>query len=186
MADIIIIHGSYGSPDENWFPWLKKELRKIGLHVHVPRFPTPANQNLDNWLAVFKHHRRYVNENTVFVGHSLGPAFILTVIEGLLKPVRAAFLVAGFLGKLGISEFDGISDTFTNREFDWDKIRQNCRHFVVYASDNDSYVPLEKSKQLAEKLGAELKIIKNAGHFNEEAGYLKFDSLLGDVREATG
>jgi len=30
-------------------------------------------------------------------------------------------------------------------------------------------------------LGAELKIIKNAGHFNEEAGYLKFELLLRGI-----
>jgi predicted alpha/beta hydrolase family esterase len=46
MANIFIIHGSYGNPDENWFPWLKKELEQEGHKVFVPKFPTPEDQSL--------------------------------------------------------------------------------------------------------------------------------------------
>ena len=53
---------------------------------------------------------------------------------------------------------------------------------VVFQSDNDPYVPLEKTKQLAKSLDVELKIIKNAGHFNEKAGYIKFPELLEDIK----
>ena len=48
-----IIHGSYGNPNENWFPWLKKELEKEGCIVFIPEFPTPENQSLKNWMEIF-------------------------------------------------------------------------------------------------------------------------------------
>ena len=48
MTNIIIIHGSYGNPNENWFPWLKSELKKLKCNVFVPKFPTPENQSLES------------------------------------------------------------------------------------------------------------------------------------------
>ena len=70
------------------------------------------------------------------------------------------------------------------RDFDWERIRKNCRLFRLYASDDDPYVPLSKGRELAEMLGTRLEIVKGAGHFNEKAGYLEFDRLLRDVAKA--
>ena len=92
MTNVFIIHGAYGHPNENWFPWLKSELEKLGCKVFVPKFPTPENQSLENWLKVFKDYKQYLNENSIVVGHSLGPAFLLNILENLDKPIKAAFL----------------------------------------------------------------------------------------------
>ena len=31
--NFIIIHGIYGHPEENWFPWLKNKLEGMGYEV---------------------------------------------------------------------------------------------------------------------------------------------------------
>jgi len=184
---IFIIHGSYGNPQENWFPWLKQELEKLGHAVFVPEFPTPKDQNLENWMGEFQEgmHYHLLDEESVFVGHSLGPAFILSVLEELEipKPIRACFFVAGFIGKLNNPEFDEINKTFAEKEFNWERIKKNCERFVMYHSNNDPYVPIEKAKELSEKLNCKLKVIKGAGHFNEKAGYTEFKLLLEDIKK---
>ena len=87
MAKIFIIHGSYGNPNENWFPWLKKELEKEGHTVFVPKFSTPENQSLETWTLEFsKDYKRLVDEDSIFIGHSLGPAFILSLLGKLYFP----------------------------------------------------------------------------------------------------
>jgi uncharacterized protein len=182
MTNLIIIHGAYGNPQDNWIPWLKKELEKIGCKVFVPKFPTPESQSLENWMEVFEEYKKYLDEDSVLIGHSVGAAFILSVLEKLDRSVKAAFLVAGWLGKLGNPAFDKINKTFVERNFNWGMIRKNCKNFIVYGSDNDTYVPLEKEKELAGKLGVELKIVKGAGHFNDKYGYVKFDLLLENVK----
>lgn len=78
MSNAIIIHGAYGAPQENWFPWMRSQLEQIGYTV---------------------------------------------------------------------------------------------------------YVPLEKGQQLADKLGVDVTLIKNAGHFNARAGYMEFPDLLTFIRE---
>ncbi len=183
MANVFIIHGTGGSPEINWFPWLKKELENLGCKVFVPKFPTPENQSLESWLEVFEKYRKYLDENSIVVGHSLGPAFLLSVIENLDKPIKASFFVSGFIGFLNNPDFDGLNKTFVDKRFDWNKIRKNCKRFYVINSDNDPYVPLEKGKHIAEKLGAELVVLKNAGHISQESGYTKFGLLLEMIRK---
>ena len=182
MTNVFLIHGSYGYPEENWLPWLKNELEKLGYTVYVPKFPTPEGQILDNWLNVFEEYKRYLDTSSIIIGHSCGVAFILNLLERINHPIKAAFLVAGSVGLLH-NEFDKVSSTFTDKPFNWEKIRNNCKKFYVFHSDNDPYVPLKHGEELAKNLGVKLILVKNAGHFNEMAGYTKFDLLLEKIKE---
>jgi predicted alpha/beta hydrolase family esterase len=179
MHTTFIFHGIGGSPQENWFPWLKKELEKLGQQVIVPQFPTPEGQTLENWLKTLAEYEDQINGDTVLVGHSLGVPFALNVIER--NKVKAAFFVAGYYGKFN-SQFDDVTKTFAQRDFDWDKIKSNCENFYVFHSDNDPYIKLEKAKQLVEKLNAELILVPGAGHMNESAGYTEFELLLEKIK----
>ena len=62
MDNYIIIHGSFGSKDGNWFPWLKNELEKDNKDVVVPQMPVGVgNQNFENWSKVLNELK--INEN---------------------------------------------------------------------------------------------------------------------------
>jgi len=183
MVNIFIIHGSFGHPEENWFPWLKSELEKIGCRVFIPRFPTPENQSLQNWIKIFKEYEQYLDEESIVVGHSIGPAFLLNMLENIDKPITAAFFVSGFTGSLNNPKFDKINSTFSDRHFDWKKIKNNCLKFFVFHSDNDPYVPIQKAEDLAKNLGVDIILVKNAGHFSEKSGYKKFDLLLEKIKK---
>ena len=181
-----IIHGTGGDPNGNWFPWLKKQLKNQGHEVIIPKFPTPENQTLDNWGKVFDRYFDKVDSNTIFVGHSLAPAFILSILERIDVQIRACFFVAGFLGLLspsGKEGFDPMNKTFTTRSFDWKKFKKHWKKFYVYNSDNDPYVPLEKGKELAQKLDSNLIKILGAGHINKEFGFTEFPRLLEDINK---
>lgn len=182
MATAIIIHGAFGHSKENWFPWLKKELEKIGYAVFVPDFPTPENQSLQNWLKIFKQYEQKLTKDSFVIGHSLGVPFLLSVIEKLSKPIKAAFFAAGFAGQLGNPKFDKLNKSFLKKSFDWKKIKKNCQYFYVFYSDNDPYVSKEKSEELIRNLNAKAIFIKDAGHFNKKAGYTTFNQLLERIK----
>lgn len=181
MTYVFIIHGIGGSPSENWFPWLKAELEKLGCRVFVPQMPNPENPKLESWLDAFEGYKPQL-ENSIVIGHSLGVAFLLTLIERLDKPIKAAFFVAGFTTPLDNPEFDELTGIFVERRFDWSRIRRNCGSFYVISSDDDPYVPLEQGRSIARNLKTELIVLKNARHMNEEAGYTKFDFLLEKIK----
>lgn len=180
---IVIIHGSYGRPDENWFPWLAGELRKLGQAVLVPTFSTPEGQDLARWRSEFEDQVGVLDERTVLVGHSLGAGFIVNVLETTKVPIKGTFLVSGFLGELGREDFDRVNGSFVCRDFQWAVIRQNGGQVHVYNSDSDPYVPIEKGRELAERLGVQLTVIRGGGHINASAGFDEFPLLLDDIKE---
>lgn len=185
MATIFIFHGIEGNPQENWFPWLKTELETLGHKVLAPKFPNPNTPLLDEWTNFFEKLRKDSKEevwkNTILIGHSLSVAFILSILEK--HKADAAFLVAGFTGKMD-NQFAPRMTTFTERNFDWNKIKNNCPKFFIYNSNNDPYVKPEKPEKIAKNLGVNLITIKEAGHFNTASGYTKFELLLNHIKNS--
>src|SRR6185369_16951487 len=123
--------------------------RELGHDAVIPQFPTPDGQNLANWLSVFDRDAGPLSLNTILVGHSLGVAFILRLLERTERPVAGVLLVAGFLGALGLPKFDEINADFVLQPMNWSRVRGGAKSFFVYGSDNDPYVPLEKVEHIA-------------------------------------
>lgn len=180
MTNVFIIHGIESGPRENWFGWLKKELKLLGCRVIAPQFPGIKNPTLDKWTQVLNKYKNYLDENAIVIGHSLGVAFLLNILEK--TKVKAAFMVASVSGPLD-NEFDESMKTFSHKKFDWNKIKANCKRFYVFHSDNDEYIPLEKGRQVAKNLNAEFILVKNAGHFNKKSEYTKFELLLNKIKK---
>ncbi|MBI2143280.1 alpha/beta hydrolase [Candidatus Woesearchaeota archaeon] len=108
-------------------------------------------------MKEFEPYWQHVNEDTVFVGRSIGPAFILRLLEKPKIKVKAAFLVAGFCSDLGVHQYRPLINTFIDNRFRWEKIRNSCKKFFVYHSDNDPVVQLEKGRELSKKLRTKLR-----------------------------
>lgn len=182
MKNAIIIHGTEGYPEENWFPWLKKNLEQIGYIVNVPQFPSPpiVPAKIEEWFEVLKNYE--INEETILIGHSLGGLFTLRILEKLNQPIKAAFFVGAPIGIKPIKFYDR-DIQFSGFNFDFEKIKANAKKIVIFHSDNDPYVDIENGKQLAAKLGVQLDFIPNAGHFNTAAGYDKFPQLLDEIQK---
>lgn len=180
MKKALIFHGTGGSAQGNWFPWLKAELEQRGYKVAVPQFPNAETPNFEKWLDKFTEYNDYVDENSIIIGHSLGGLFLLRVLERLEHPIRAAFFVSAPVGVKPIRFYD--SDlAFSGFDFNWNKIRSSARYFEVWHSDNDPYVSLANGEKLAEELGVKLNFIPNAGHLNAESGYTTLPDLLEKI-----
>lgn len=180
MSTVFIIHGSYGYPEENWFPWLKNELEKLGNKVYVPAFPTPQGQELDNWLQVFDKYLRHLDSETILIGHSCGAIFLLRLLERIKVKIKAVFLVAGPVRPLN-NEFDAVHMSFVDHPLNWEKIKNHASYFYPIYSTNDPYVGMEHGEIIANELASKLITVKDAGHFNTKAGYITFPLLLKEI-----
>lgn len=183
MKKAIIIHGTKGSPDGNWFRSVGASLEQENFQTIIPQFPTPEGQELGSWLTHFRSCVGETDERTVLIGHSVGAVFVLRLLETLSCPVSTAALVAGFTGVLGIPEYDRLNESFVTGPFKWDLIRRNAQHVICMSGSNDPYVPLAQGREIAEALGQPHVVVESGGHLNAESGFTSFSLLLDQLAQ---
>lgn len=182
VRNYFIIHGSYGSPYKNWIPWLKMELSKRKLDVIVPHFPSFDYQRFDYWAKILDSYLEIgcINEDTIFITHSLGGIFIMKFILSRKIRVRKIVTVAGF-NNIVYDDVDLYESFYLNDDFLRD-ISNYCEDIICLCADDDPYVSLDKAKSFAFLTNARDVLIRGAGHFNEQRGYKEFKDLLDYIR----
>jgi len=169
---IFIVHGWDSYPEDGWFPWLKKELQAKGYAVFVPQLPDAERPRIENWVPTLSETVGTVDENTFFVGHSIGCQTIARFLEGLPENDRAggAIFVAGFFKRLiGIepdTEAQEIAQHWLTSPIDLEKAKSHLLKSVAIFSDDDPWVPLDNQEDFKDKLGSEIIIEHAKGHFS--------------------
>jgi uncharacterized protein len=174
----LILHGTLGSPDGNWFSRLKDELEKRGLEVWLPQLPHPEQPSLKEEADfVHKNCPFPIDENTLVIGHSSGAILALILAQQNTQPIGAVAAVSVFHDNS--LDWDPNTKLF-DVDFEWSAIQQNARKLLFVHSDDDPYVPLEQAQYVADNCHAEIIVIPGQGHFNLEKSpnYKAFPELL--------
>ncbi len=79
MKAIFIPGNGGGTPKDNWFPYLKRELEKLGITVIDQNFPDSDLARAKYWLPFIK--TLGADENTILVGHSSGATAAMCYAE---------------------------------------------------------------------------------------------------------
>jgi len=177
MKRVIIIHGWAGDAKSNWFPWLQSELEKRDMEVYNFTMPNSKHPTQDVWLDYLNKNIDNVDEDTFFVGHSLGGTTILRYLEGQSREIKIGgiVLVASFAVPVGYSYPDGFCQSSVNFE----KIKRMVGDSVVLIhSDNDYYISDEVGRHLHESLGGRQIVINAGGHFTSKDGYIELPEVL--------
>lgn len=188
MIRVFILHGTEGTPQSNWFPWLKNILEEKRIEVTVPEFQTPENQSFDSWRKTFVSDVGKWDEKNkrILIGHSCGSTFALRILEEGWLPITATFLVSGFVGPIDNEKYDKLNKTFFEKPFHWQAVKKNAGRSFVYHGTDDPYVPLHHGETIAEGLGVDLTKIPGGKHLNAEAGFTKFERLWQDLAPLLG
>jgi len=176
MKNAIILHGTGDSPDDFWFPYLRKELERKGYSVWLPQLPNAQKPNVKDWLAFILENEK-INNKTVLIGHSAGAQIILSLLAKSDTKVKQAILVSGYAKPLP----KDINSEMNKDEYDWEAIRGKAGQFIFINSDNDPWGYDDKQgKIMVEHLGGKL-IVRHEGHmgstkFNQP--YKKFPLIV--------
>jgi uncharacterized protein len=173
MKRAIIIHGWGQKPNQEWLPWLAKNLQKEGWNVSLPEMPNTDMPKLSEWMKLLQSLKPDID--TVLIGHSLGNALILKYLETENIKVKGVYLVAAW--DYLLPDLKKEHKTFFETGFDYETIKKTKIPITIIQSTNDPYLDFDKAKILAKKIGAKFIPVKNAGHFMERNGYKQFPLL---------
>lgn len=183
MKTAIILHGTLGSPQGNWFQWLKSELEAKDWQVWLPQLPTAEQPSLKEWANFIRTNCPFeINEDTLVVGHSSGAILALILAQQNKAPIGGVVAISVFHNNsLNWEPNKHLFDV----KFDWDAIQKNATKLLFIHSDNDPYVPLDQAQYVANNCKAEMIVIPGQGHFNleQEPEYKAFPKLLEILKE---
>jgi len=185
---VIIVHGWDGYPEEGWFPWLKNELEQEGFEVIVPQLPEPEIPQIESWVKALSVAVGKLDNQTYFVGHSIGCSTIARYINTLPTDTKlgGAVFVAGFfkrLTKLEGEEAKEIASPWLTTPLDFSKVKNTLGKSIAIFSDNDPYVPLDNQDDFREKLGSKIIIVHNMGHFSGSTGTIQLPIALESLHD---
>lgn len=171
MKKVYMIHGWGGGSEENWFPWLKKELQNRGAKVFVFDMPDSENPKIEAWVSYLEKNIKNVDEETFFVGHSVGCQTIMRFLEKLPKhkKVGGCFFVAPWFNLINLEHEEmEIAHPWISSNINFLRILDHCDNFLALFSKDDPYVPISDESLFKERIYAKTIIEKNAGHFEKD------------------
>ena len=180
---------------ENWIPWVKKELERVGetkrksdketkinrdketkIEVIAVDFPDPELARSKFWLPHIE--KLEADENTILIGWSSGAVAAMRYAE--THKILATILVAACYTDLGI-ETEKQSGYF-NRPWDWETIKKNQKWIVQFASTNDPFIPIEEARHVQKHLNTEYYEMKNMEHFGYPVPKYEFPEIVEVIK----
>ncbi len=140
---------------------MKKRLLKIS-HYKI------GSRHLNPWYCRNLNRERE-RERLCFIGHSLGPLFILHIVERFNLQLDSAIFTCPFLDKLNKAwQIDHANKSFWKTDFDFARLTQLIPFSYAIYSNSDPYVEEKHSLQFAQKMKCSLIPVRDIGHMNSE------------------
>lgn len=171
MKRLFIVHRWEGNPNGDWYPWVKEQLKETHDTEILP-MPNPDEPTIAEWVNFLKEHVGIPDNNTYFIGHSIGCQTILRYLETLPDQVQigGVILVTPWmtLTKEATEGSEDITDPWLRTPIDWANVKKHTHNFTAIFSTNDPFVPLSNVDIFKEKLGAKIIMEENKGHMTDE------------------
>lgn len=148
-----------------WFPWLKKELEKEGNKVEAPQMPKPLTPKIEEWVPFLSKVVGRSDENTFFIGHSIGCQTIIRYLETLPEgtKVGGAIFVAPFIALPDLEK--EIVKPWVKTPIDFEKVRRILPRSTAIFSEDDPLIPIENKKHFENKLQSKIVSLNGFNHF---------------------
>lgn len=173
LKKALFLQSWYSTLEDNWYPWLKRQLEKKGYETNFTDIPeirkdTPDMQKILTQIKSMK----FVDKNTTVIAHSIGCLLAMRLAEYV--PFKRMILVSGW-------DFDDLTEghkLFWKNKINHAAIKKNVKEIFVVHSDNDPYITTFSAEEMSKRLGGKFILIKGGGHFQAKDGFTKMPKLL--------
>ena len=180
VKNAIILHGTMGSPTENWFPWLKTHLEERKINAWLPQLPDSQKPDPKTVIPfILGNCPFHITSETIIIGHSSGAVQILHLLPKIEAKIALAILVGSFKDNDFLKWAP--NDDLFSAPFDFVKCRLHCHKTIFIHSDDDPFCPLDEAEFLRNQTGGELVVIPHQKHFSVSTmgeQYKEFPQLL--------
>lgn len=186
MDKALLLHWWGWNSDENWLPWLQKELNLRLLDVYTPNLPStnmPVIEEQEEYIDIYASELK----NWGFiVWHSLGSQLAMNFIEENYIKNSTVILVAPSYPEMASELWKEVFwdsydflEKYSKNEINFKKINKLNNKIVVFLSNNDPFINMESAKKYYWNIkNIEFKEFKNKGHFNEWYWILELKEIL--------
>ena len=146
-----------------WYLHVKKEFENMNIEVIAENMPDADLARKEYWLQWIEEKSKW-GDKVILIGHSSGAVAILRYLEN--HKVEGAVLVGASHTDLG-DEKEKASHYFDD-PWQWDKIKQNAKWIIQFASTDDPYIPIEEARFIKEKINSEYHEYNDQKHFRKD------------------
>lgn len=174
--NVYIMHGTGGTSDVHWTPWLKSNLEKSEYNVYAPTFSPDAA--LVHWETEFLQDTD-IRDFDIIIGHSAASPFFFHLLSKNIITTNKTIIVGGFIDEIG--SVDKNHPTYP-KDLNDKNIIKNSKDFVFITSDNDPWgCDPRQAEMMRKRFGGMTIIRSNEGHFGSDGfghSYKEFPLLL--------
>lgn len=173
MNKIYMVHCWEGTKDDGWYPWLDTKISDENNKVIRFNMPNTENPKIEEWVSELVKQVDTLDENTYFIGHSIGCQTILRYLQTKnIDKIGGILFVAPWLDLLpeAIEDEDSYNTAYPwiHTDINFDKIKSITDNIICIFSDDDYFVSLEQKERFEELLSAKTIVVSGKGHISSE------------------
>lgn len=191
MNKIYLVHCWDGTKNDGWYPWIDEKISNSDNKVIRFNMPNTKSPKIEEWISELNKQVNKLNENTYFIGHSIGCQTIMRYIETKeITKIGGILFVAPWLDLLPEAVEDeesyNTAQPWINNPINFEKIKKFTNNISCIFSNDDYFVSLDQEKEFREKLTAKTIIVNNKGHISQDDNIYELQEILNLCKEMLG
>lgn len=182
LKKVYLVHCWSGSIQDGWYPWIKKHLENNNIEVVMENMPNTDEPSINEWVSKLENLVPKLDEETFFIGHSIGCQAIMRYIETKnVTKIGGILFVAPWLDLLPLALEDGadeVADEWIHTPIDFEKISKFTNNITAIFSTDDYFVSIVQEKEFKNKLNAKTILVQEKGHISGEDGIKELPEAL--------